>query len=124
MRNYIRYIVVLVLIIAGGLLLISVVNKFTEPDVSKVNNNQKTEEKDTVIKDNDANLTLDITQTDDKKQESIEQSPSTTQPEQPQNTTDNIIVPNTGTKENVTLVAIGLITIFVTFIYIKKYTNN
>ncbi len=124
MRNYIRYIVVLVLIIAGGLLLISVVNKFTEPDVSKVNNNQKTEEKDTVIKDNDANLTLDITQTDDKKQESTEQSPSTTQPEQPQNTTDNIIVPNTGTKENVTLVAIGLITIFVTFIYIKKYTNN
>lgn len=124
MRNYIRYIVVLVLIIAGGLLLISVVNKFTEPDVSKVNNNQKTEEKDTVIKDNDANLTLDITQTDDKKQESTEQSPSTTQPEQPQNTTDNIIVPNTGTKENVTLVVIGLITIFVTFIYIKKYTNN
>ena len=124
MRNYIRYIVVLVVIIAGGLLLISVVNKFTEPDVSKVNNNQKTEEKDTVIKDNDANLTLDITQTDDKKQESTEQSPSTTQPEQPQNTTDNIIVPNTGTKENVTLVAIGLITIFVTFIYIKKYTNN
>ena len=48
MRNYIRYIVVLVLIIAGGLLIISVVNKFTEPDVSKVNNNPATEEKETV----------------------------------------------------------------------------
>ena len=50
MRNYIRYIVVLVLIIAGGLLLISVINKFTEPEVSKVNNNAKTEEKDTTNK--------------------------------------------------------------------------
>ena len=45
MRNYIRYIVILVLIIAGGLLLISVVNKFTEPEKGKVDNSTKTEEK-------------------------------------------------------------------------------
>ena len=36
MRNYVRYIVLLILIIAGGLLIISVVNKFTEPDVLKL----------------------------------------------------------------------------------------
>ena len=46
MRNYIRYIVIIVLIIAFGLLIISVVNKFTEPeDVSKVNNKNQTQQK-------------------------------------------------------------------------------
>lgn len=136
MRNYIRYIVVLVLIIAGGLLLISVINKFTEPDVSKVNNNAKTEEKDTTNKDNDSNVTLDVEPTEDKDTtngsnddttapaeevtpDSTNPSTSTTTPE-----TDNVTVPNTGTKENIAFIVIGLITITTGIAYIKKHANN
>lgn len=136
MRNYIRYIVVLVLIIAGALLLISVINKFTEPDVSKVNNNAKTEEKDTTNKDNGSNVTLDVEPTEDKDTtnesngdttasaeevtpDSTNPSTSTTTPE-----TDNITVPNTGTKENIAFIVIGLITITTGIAYIKKHANN
>lgn len=136
MRNYIRYIVVLVLIIAGALLLISVINKFTEPDVSKVNNNAKTEEKDTTNKDNDSNVTLDVEPTEDKDTtnesngdttapaeevtpDSTNPSTSTTTPE-----TDNVTVPNTGTKENIAFIVIGLITITTGIVYIKKHANN
>lgn len=136
MRNYIRYIVVLVLIIAGALLLISVINKFTEPDVSKVNNNAKTEEKDTTNKDNDSNVTLDVEPTEDKDTtngsngdttapaeevtpDSTNPSTSTTTPE-----TDNVTVPNTGTKENIAFIVIGLITITTGIAYIKKHANN
>ena len=136
MRNYIRYIVVLVLIIAGALLLISVINKFTEPDVSKVNNNAKTEEKDTTNKDNDSNVTLDVEPTEEKdttngsngdtpapaeevRPDSTNPSTSTTTPE-----TDNITVPNTGTKENIAFIVIGLITITTGIAYIKKHANN
>ena len=136
MRNYIRYIVVLVLIIAGALLLISVINKFTEPDVSKVNNNAKTEEKDTTNKDNDSNVTLDVEPTEEKDttngsngdttapaEEATPDSPnpsiSTTTPE-----TDNVTVPNTGTKENIAFIVIGLITITTGIAYIKKHANN
>lgn len=136
MRNYIRYIVVLVLIIAGALLLISVINKFTEPDVSKVNNNAKTEEKDTTNKDNDSNVTLDVEPTEEKDTtnesngdttapaeevtpDSTNPSTSTTTPE-----TDNITVPNTGTKENIAFIVIGLITITTGIAYIKKHANN
>lgn len=136
MRNYIRYIVVLVLIIAGALLLISVINKFTEPDVSKVNNNAKTEEKDTTNKDNDSNVTLDVEPTEEKDTangsngdttapaeevtpDSTNPSTSTTTPE-----TDNVTVPNTGTKENIAFIVIGLITITTGIAYIKKHANN
>lgn len=136
MRNYIRYIVVLVLIIAGALLLISVINKFTEPDVSKVNNNAKTEEKDTTNKDNDSNVTLDVEPTEEKDTangsngdttapaeevtpDSTNPSTSTTTPE-----TDNITVPNTGSKENIAFIVIGLITITTGIAYIKKHANN
>lgn len=136
MRNYIRYIVVLVLIIAGALLLISVINKFTEPDVSKVNNNAKTEEKDTTKEDNDSNVTLDVEPTEEKDttngsngdttapaEEVTPDSPnpsiSTTTPE-----TDNVTVPNTGTKENIAFIVIGLITITTGIAYIKKHANN
>lgn len=45
MKNYVRYIILLILIIAFGLLCISIFNKVTEPDVSKINNKNKTEEK-------------------------------------------------------------------------------
>lgn len=132
MRNYIRYIVVLVLIIAGGLLLISVVNKFTEPDISKVNNNIKTEEKDTTPKDNDANVTLDVEPTEDKDITNTttttpkEETPNTdsTSTNTPQDQADNITVPNTGTKENIAFTIIGLITITIGITYIKKYINN
>lgn len=131
MRNYIRYIVVLVLIIAGGLLLISVVNKFTEPDISKVNNNIKTEEKDTTPKDNDANVTLDVEPTEDKDITNTtttpkEKTPNTdsTSTNTPQDQADNIAVPNTGTKENIAFTIIGLITITIGITYIKKYINN
>ncbi len=136
MRNYIRYIVVLVLIIAGALLLISVINKFTEPDVSKVNNNAKTEEKDTTNKDNDSNVTLDVEPTEENDTtnepngdttapaeevtpDSTNPSTSTTTPE-----TDNVTVPNTGTKENIAFIVIGLITITTGITYIKKHSNN
>lgn len=143
MRNYIRYIVVLVLIIAGGLLLISVINKFTEPKVSKVDNNAQTEEKDTTKEDNDSNVTLDVEPTDenDKTNESngdttepteevtpdadsTEPPVTTTTPEVTQEQTDNITVPNTGTKENIAFIIIGLITIITGITYIKKHANN
>lgn len=138
MRNYIRYIVVLVLIIAGGLLLISVINKFTEPDVSKVNNNAKTEEKDTATKDNDSNITLDVETTDEKDTTSESSDNATTSSETvtPDSTdtapststttseTDNITVPNTGTKENIVFTVIGLVTITTGIAYIKKHANN
>lgn len=137
MRNYIRYIVVLVLIIAGGLLIISVVNKFTEPDVSKVNNNPTTEEKETVT-DNNADVTLDVdsnkdenTATEDSSENSTAStdnsstnSDTTVETTTPQDTTDNVVVPNTGTKENLLITTVGVFIISLGIIYIKKKSNN
>lgn len=136
MRNYIRYIVVLVLIIAGALLLISVINKFTEPDVSKVTfeslslfvvsfssvfallftlDVEPTEDKDTTNESNGDTTASAEEVTPDSPNPSI----STTTPE-----TDNVTVPNTGTKENIAFIVIGLITITTGIAYIKKHSNN
>ena len=137
MRNYIRYIVVLVLIIAGGLLIISVVNKFTEPDVSKVNNNPATEEKETVT-DNNADVTLDVdskpdesTVTEDPSENSTDSvdtpssdSDTSIETTAPQETTDNVVVPNTGVKENLLIMAIGTIILSTGMIYIRKQSKN
>ena len=137
MRNYIRYIVVLVLIIAGGLLIISVVNKFTEPDVSKINNNPVTEEKETVT-DNNADVTLDVdsnqdesTVTEDPSENSTDSvntpssdSDTSIETTAPQETTDNVVVPNTGVKENLLIMAIGTIILSTGMIYIRKQSKN
>lgn len=137
MRNYIRYIVVLVLIIAGGLLIISVVNKFTEPDVSKVNNNPVTEEKETVT-DNNADVTLDVdsnqdesTVTEDPSENSTDSvdtpssdSDTSIETTAPQETTDNVVVPNTGAKENLLIMVIGMAILSTGMIYIRKQSKN
>lgn len=138
MRNYIRYIVVLVLIIAGGLLIISVVNKFTEPNVSKVNNNPATEEKETVT-DNNADVTLDVdsnqdesTVTEDPSENSTDSvdtpssddSDTSIETTAPQETTDNVVVPNTGAKENLLIMVIGMIILSTGMIYIRKQSKN
>ena len=123
MRNYIRYIVILVLIIAGGLLIISVVNRFTEPDTSKVDNSAKTEEKET--KDI-TDPTLDVEPTAPEEDQSSNESQveetapktdTTTTSDQDTQTSDttttetdnyNITVPDTGTEESIIFSILGL----------------
>ena len=96
MRNYIRYIILLVLIIAGGLLVISVINKFSEPDVSKVNNGNKTEETTTVDKEKEPTLDVDSSETDAENSDSSSTSDSNTNNE---SSIENVTVPNTATGD-------------------------
>lgn len=96
MRNYIRYIILLVLIIAGGLLVISVINKFSEPDVSKVNNGNKTEETTTVDKEKEPTLDVDSSETDTENSDSSSTSDSNTNNE---SSIENVTVPNTATGD-------------------------
>lgn len=91
MRNYIRYIVILILIIAGGLLLISVINKFTEPDVSKVDNSNKTEEKETTQKEEE--------NTDNEQEQTSSEDGSKDQNAANENSTQTVTTPNTSTVE-------------------------
>lgn len=131
MRNYIRYIVLLILIIVGGLLIISVINKVTEPDVKKVDNKNKTEE---IIKE----PTLDVDKQEENTPKTDEIKPndnnqttnnsstnaSNSNTNQEVATNNNVTVPNTGTKENIVFVVIGLITIITGITYIRKHANN
>ena len=143
MRNYIRYIVILVLIIAGGLLIISVVNRFTEPDTSKVDNSAKTEEKET--KDT-TDPTLDVEPTAPEEDQSSNESQveetapktdTTTTSDQDTQTTDtttpstdtqtttekdnyNITVPDTGTEESIIFSILGLTIITGGIYFIRK----
>lgn len=131
MRNYIRYIVLLILIIVGGLLIISVINKVTEPDVKKVDNKNKTEE---IIKE----PTLDVDKQEENTPKTDEIKPndnnqttnnsstnaSNANTNQEVATNNNVTVPNTGTKENIVFVVIGLITIITGITYIRKHANN
>ncbi len=96
MRNYIRYIILLVLIIAGGLLVISVINKFSEPDVSKVDNGNKTEETTTVDKEKEPTLDVDSSETDTENSDSSSTSDSNTNNE---SSIENVTVPNTATGD-------------------------
>lgn len=131
MRNYIRYIVLLILIIVGGLLIISVINKVTEPDVKKVDNKNKTEEiikeptldvdkqeentpKTDEIKPNDNNQTTNNSSTN--------ASNSNTNQEVPAN--NNVTVPNTKADSSVILTMIGMITLLGTVILIRKNIKN
>ena len=95
MRNYIRYIILLVLIIAGGLLVISVINKFSEPDVSKVDNGNKTEETTTVDKEEEPTLDVDTAETDTENSDSSSTSDTNTN----DNSIENVTVPNTATGD-------------------------
>lgn len=131
MKNYIRYIVLLILIIVGGLLIISVINKVTEPDVKKVDNKNKTEE---IIKE----PTLDVDKQEENTPKTDEIKPndnnqttnnsstnaSNSNTNQEVATNNNVTVPNTGTKENIVFVVIGLITIITGITYIRKHANN
>lgn len=135
MRNYIRYIVILVLIIAGGLLIISVVNRFTEPDTSKVDNSAKTEEKET--KDI-TDPTLDVEPTAPEEDQSSNESQveetapktdTTTTSDQDTQTSDtttpetdnyNITVPDTGTEEPIIFSILGLTIITGGIYFIRK----
>ena len=135
MRNYIRYIVILVLIIAGGLLIISVVNRFTEPDTSKVDNSAKTEEKET--KDT-TDPTLDVEPTAPEEDQSSNESQveetapktnTTTTSDQDTQTSDttttetdnyNITVPDTGTEESIIFSILGLTIITGGIYFIRK----
>lgn len=131
MRNYIRYIVLLILIIVGGLLIISVINKVTEPDVKKVDNKNKTEEiikeptldvdkqeentpKTDEIKPNDNNQTTNNSSTN--------ASNSNTNQEAPAN--NNVTVPNTKADSSVILTMIGMITLLGTVTLIRKNIKN
>ena len=135
MRNYIRYIVILVLIIAGGLLIISVVNRFTEPDTSKVDNSAKTEEKET--KDT-TDPTLDVEPTapeedqssnESQVEETTPETDTTTTSDQDTQTSDttttetdnyNITVPDTGTEEPIIFSILGLTIITGGIYFIRK----
>ena len=100
MRNYIRYIILLVLIIAGGLLVISVINKFSEPDVSKVDNGAKTEE--TTTKDTKPTLDVDINNTTTTNNEENTDTSDSTSDSNSTTTNDaieNVTVPNTATGD-------------------------
>ena len=123
MRNYIRYIVLLVLIIAGGLLIISVVNKFSEPDVSKVDNSNQAEETTTTTGDEpslDVNTTTDDTQTEDDAStgaDSTDSSDSSTVTEEGSSVgtttsstdiaTDSVVVPNTAADSSIVFTVLG-----------------
>ena len=123
MRNYIRYIVILILIIAFGLLLISVINKFTEKDVKKVNNkNVQTVEKDDE-KDENENVTLDVNGNEEKENITIDNN----QEEQATTTTDNISnvdVPNTKSNQNLLFTVLGFTIILGGLSYIRKHQSN
>lgn len=93
MRNYIRYIVILVLIIAGGLLLISVVNKFTEPEKGKVDNSTKTEEK---TKKPTVEMIEPTSPSDEETEESTEEETTSTPTE---DESENVSTPDTGTTD-------------------------
>ena len=100
MRNYIRYIILLVLIIAGGLLVISVINKFSEPDVSKVDNGAKTEE--TTTKDTKPTLDVDTNNTTTTNNEENTDTSDSTSDSNSTTTNDaieNVTVPNTATDD-------------------------
>lgn len=100
MRNYIRYIILLVLIIAGGLLVISVINKFSEPDVSKVDNGEKTEE--TTTKDTKPTLDVDTNNTTTTNNEENTDTSDSTSDSNSTTTNDaieNVTVPNTATGD-------------------------
>ena len=121
MRNYIRYIVLLVLIIAGGLLIISVVNKFSEPDVSKVDNSNQAEETTTDEKPSlDVDTTTDDTQTEDDAStgaDSTDSSDSSTVTEEGSSVdtttsstdiaTDSVVVPNTAADSSIVFTVLG-----------------
>ena len=96
MRNYISYIILLVLIIAGVLVVISVINKFSEPDVSKVDNGNKTEETTTVDKEKEPTLDVDSSETDTENSDSSSTSDSNTNNE---SSIENVTVPNTATGD-------------------------
>ena len=117
MRNYIRYIVLLAFIIAGALLIISIVNKFSEPEVSKVNNTVSTEEKEPI----QDNSTDSSSSTNEKEPDQNNSNQSTTQPNE---TTNNVVVPNTGASQNMIYTIIGVLTVSLGMIYIKKQTKN
>ena len=100
MRNYIRYIILLVLIIGGGLLVISVINKFSEPDVSKVDNGAKTEE--TTTKDTKPTLDVDTNNTTTTNNEENTDTSDSTSDSNSTTTNDaieNVTVPNTATGD-------------------------
>ena len=100
MRNYISYIILLVLIIDGGLLVISVINKFSEPDVSKVDNGAKTEE--TTTKDTKPTLDVDINNTTTTNNEENTDTSDSTSDSNSTTTNDaieNVTVPNTATGD-------------------------
>ena len=104
MRNYIRYIVLLVLIIAGGLLIISVVNKFSEPDVSKVDNSNQAEETTTDEKPSlDVDTTTDDTQTEDDASTGADSTDSSGS----SIVTDSVVVPNTAADSSIVFTVLG-----------------
>lgn len=115
MRNYVRYIILLVLIIAGGLLIISVVNKFSEPDVSKVDNKKQTEQ--TLSDDEKVEPSLDVDTNDDNVNDASNSSStsgnssdtSTSSTDSGSQTiTDNVIVPNTASEQSIVFTVLGL----------------
>lgn len=111
MGNYVRYIILLVLIIAGGLLIISVVNKFSEPKVSKVDNNEQVEQ--TIRDEEKVEPSLDIDtdddQLDDTSNSSSDMSTSTsTTDTNSQSVTDNVDVPDTASKASIVFTFLGI----------------
>lgn len=138
MRNYIRYIVLLVLIIAGGLLIISVVNKFSEPDVSKVDNSNQAEETTTDEKPSlDVNTTTDDTQTEDDAStgaDSTDSSDSSTVTEEGSSVgtttsstdiaTDSVVVPNTAADSSIVFTVLGFSMIIGGIGLVKRRTKN
>ena len=128
MRNYIRYIVILILIIAFGLLLISVINKFTEKDVKKVNNkNVQTVEKDDE-KDENENVTLDVNGNEEKENITIdndqEEQASTTTSTTTTDNISNVDVPNTKSDSNILFTVLGFTIILGGLSYIRKHQSN
>lgn len=130
MRNYIRYIVLLILIIVGGLLIISVINKVTEPDVKKVDNKNKTEE---IIKE----PTLDIDKQEENTQKTDEIKPNDNKENANNSSTNasnsnaqevpannNVTVPNTKADSSVILTVIGIVTLLGTVTLIKRSVKN
>lgn len=130
MRNYIRYIVLLILIIVGGLLIISVINKVTEPDVKKVDNKNKTEE---IIKE----PTLDIDKQEENTQKTDEIKPNDNKENANNSSTNasnsnaqevpannNVTVPNTKADSSVILTVIGIVTLLGTVTLIKRSVRN
>lgn len=119
MRNYVRYIILLVLIIAGGLLIISVVNKFSEPDVSKVDNKKQTEQ----IRSDEDGTDLDIDSTDDgtsSTDEGASDASTLSTDTGIQTGSDSVSVPNTASDHSKLFIVLGF-TIIVTGVgFVKK----